>query len=223
MCFHTNTNVLLYIHKVRYIYLNGLLFCFIMYIFFPGSQEMKFIKAIENGTTLWQCVDCERNFKKRDLFAQHYKFVHLKQRPKLRSCHLCSEKVPTQCRPFHMEQVHGIPLPTCGACGKKFAFPNQVLRHQRTYHMGEKQFTCAICDMKFITKTLLSNHSIIHTALRPYQCSYCDKSFRWKKNLKTHIFMHLDVRKHVCQICNESFVQQSSLKYHITKRHTEIL
>ncbi|XP_047518959.1 oocyte zinc finger protein XlCOF15-like [Pieris napi] len=190
---------------------------------FPDERDIKFIKRVDNGTTVWQCADCDRNFKRRDLLSQHYKHVHLKQRPKLRSCHLCPEKVPTQCRPFHMEKAHGLPLPTCGACGKKFAFPNQVLRHQKVYHMGEKQFTCAICEMKFVSNGLLLKHSIIHTGLRPYKCSYCDKSFRWKKNLKTHIYMHLDVRKHVCSICNESFVQQSSLKYHITKRHTEML
>ncbi|XP_022125723.2 zinc finger protein 189 isoform X3 [Pieris rapae] len=187
------------------------------------ERDIKFIKRVENGSTEWQCADCGRNFKKRALLTQHYKYVHLKQRPKLRSCHMCSEKVPTQYRPFHMEKAHGLPLPSCGACGKKFAFPNQVLRHQKEYHMGEKQLTCAICEMKFVSNTLLLKHSIIHTGLRPYKCSYCDKSFRWKKNLKTHIYMHLDVRKHVCNICNESFVQQSSLKYHITKRHTDML
>ncbi|CAK1554356.1 unnamed protein product [Leptosia nina] len=190
---------------------------------FKYWREDKFQIVDEGGLPAYQCVDCGRTFKKRDHFSQHYKFVHLKMRPKLRSCHLCNIKVPTQYRPFHMEQAHGLPAPTCGACGKKFAFPNQVLRHQKIYHMGEKQFTCGVCDMKFASKRMLSNHSIIHTALRPYKCNYCDKSFRWKKNLKTHIYMHLDVRKHVCQICEESFVQQTSLKYHMTKKHAETL
>ncbi|CAG4958918.1 unnamed protein product [Colias eurytheme] len=186
-------------------------------------RTVKVLRKEEDGIIVWQCVDCGRNFKKRDHFSQHYKFVHLKMRPKLRSCHLCNEKVPTQNRPFHMEIAHGLPAPSCGACGKKFAFPNQVLRHQKAYHMGEKRFTCTICDMKFASNSLLMTHTIKHTALRPYKCSYCEKSFRWKKNLKTHVHMHLDVRNHVCRICGESFVQQSSLKYHMTKRHLEAM
>ncbi|XP_038221015.1 zinc finger protein 32-like isoform X1 [Zerene cesonia] len=188
-----------------------------------GWRTVKFIRKEQDGTPLWQCVDCGRDFKKRDNFAQHYKFVHLKLRPKLRSCHLCNEKVPTQNRPFHMEAAHGLPAPSCGACGKKFAFPNQVLRHQKAYHMGEKQYKCAVCDMQFASNALLVTHSIKHTALRPHRCGYCEKTFRWKKNLKTHVHMHLDVRKHVCRVCDESFVQQSSLKYHMTKRHMDAM
>lgn len=60
------------------------------------------------------------------LFAQHYKHVHLKLRPKLRACYLCEVKVPGHMRRRHMEEAHGVPRPQCNACGKKFAFPFQV-------------------------------------------------------------------------------------------------
>lgn len=155
--------------------------------------------------------------------VQHYRHVHLRLRPKLRSCYFCETRVPGHLRAFHLEKEHGIPAPTCGACGKKFAYPFQVLRHQKNDHMGEKMFRCEVCDMKFASQGNLSQHFIKHTAVRIHKCEYCEKTFKWKKNLRTHILMHLDDRRHVCCLCKEAFVQQTSLKYHITKRHPEMV
>ncbi|XP_063390822.1 zinc finger protein 707-like isoform X10 [Cydia fagiglandana] len=175
----------------------------------------------DDGTETYTCDECGNGFKKRNHFSQHYRHVHLKLRPKLRSCHLCHLKVPAHMRAFHLETVHGWPAPSCGACGKKFAYPFQVLKHQKVYHMGEKSYTCEICSMQFVSKYRLSQHAIKHTELRKHKCSFCGKAFRWRNNLKTHIMIHLDDRAWVCPLCGEGFVQQSSLKYHMSKRHPD--
>ncbi|XP_052745629.1 protein krueppel-like [Bicyclus anynana] len=121
-------------------------------------------------------------------------------------------------RAFHMEQ-HGLPAPSCGSCGKKFAYPHQVLRHQKTYHMGERNFPCNTCNLKFATNYALKYHERTHSPNKPFSCEYCKKCFRWKKSLKTHLMIHLGVKNHECSICKAAFVQQSSLKYHLTKQH----
>lgn len=151
---------------------------------------------------------------------QHYKHVHLKQRPKLRSCHLCDVRVPGHLRALHMEE-HGLKAPTCNACGKKFYYPFQVIRHQQSFHMGEKNFECRICHMKFAKQTALNRHSATHSSKKPFKCDFCPKAFKWKKNLKTHVDMHLDIRQYMCQFCEKAFVQSSSLKYHLTKHHPD--
>lgn len=175
----------------------------------------------EDGSHNYKCSSCIKVYKAVANVVQHYRHVHLKLRPKLRSCYQCEVRVPGYLRAFHMEKEHGIPAPTCGACGKKFSYPFQVLRHQKNYHMGERKFTCESCDKTFTSRANLSQHQMTHSSVRPFKCDYCEKSFKWKKHLKTHLMIHLDVKRHVCTVCQEAFVQHTSLKYHIIRRHPD--
>ncbi|XP_068625819.1 zinc finger protein 892-like isoform X4 [Battus philenor] len=175
----------------------------------------------EEGIKLHSCNTCKKRFMKRNHFIQHYKLVHLKLRQKFRSCYLCDEKVTAHLRAAHLEEKHGIPAPTCNACGRKFAFPNEVVRHQKYYHMGEKKFQCSDCGKRFSYKALLTQHVIMHTTLRAFTCQICEKSFKREKTLRTHLRIHLNDRRYVCKICKEAFVQIGSLKYHMIKRHPE--
>nr|XP_032526293.1 gastrula zinc finger protein XlCGF8.2DB-like [Danaus plexippus plexippus] len=195
-----------------------------------GTKEKKDINSevyftvttADDGTKDFTCTICQHVFKKRQNFSQHYKHVHLKQRPKLRSCHMCDVKVPAYMRAFHMEE-HGLPAPSCGACGKKFSYPFQVLQHQKYYHMGERKFACEFCDLRFRSRYGLTKHTIKHTGERSFKCDFCDKGFKWKNNLRIHLMMHLNDKRHVCTVCEEAFVQTSSLKYHIVKRHPDLV
>ncbi|CAH2108942.1 unnamed protein product [Euphydryas editha] len=152
------------------------------------------LKEDTDGSQLYSCKTCSNVFKKRDFFKQHYRHVHLKQRPKLRGCYYCNEKVAAHVRAQHLEKVHGVPAPSCGACGKKFAYPFQVLRHQKTYHMGEKKFVCDICDKSFASRGNLSQHQVKHTTGRPFKCDYCDEAFKWKKHLRRHMMTHMNLK-----------------------------
>ncbi|XP_041968594.1 zinc finger protein 506-like isoform X6 [Aricia agestis] len=179
------------------------------------------VRKSEDGTNEFVCKTCQRVFKNRPCFYQHHKEVHLKKRPKLRSCYLCDVKVPGYKRALHMETEHGLPAPACNACGKKFPYPYLVLQHQKNFHMGEKKFSCPTCDLKTTSLSLLRKHALVHVPDRPFKCNICDKQFRWKKNLESHMAIHLNDRRHVCKICFAAFVQSSSLKYHISKKHPD--
>ncbi|OWR52863.1 zinc finger protein 449, partial [Danaus plexippus plexippus] len=133
--------------------------------------------------------------RKRDCFKQHYRQVHLKQRPKLIGCYYCEEKVSPHMRAYHLEKAHGVPAPSCGACGKKFPYPFQVLRHQKTYHMGEKKFVCNVCDMTFASRGNLVQHQVKHSSLRPFKCDLCEETFKLKKHLSRHRLTHLNQRR----------------------------
>ncbi|KAL0853026.1 hypothetical protein ABMA27_012807 [Loxostege sticticalis] len=198
---------------------------FLFHLSFLGDEEqveMPYTVGERNGTKQYICTWCQKPFTFKHNFAQHYRHVHLKMRPKLRACYLCPVKVPTYMRAKHLEEAHGVPMPQCNACGKKFAFPFQVTQHQKAYHMNERDYACTVCDMRFTVPSKLAHHALKHSSIRPYQCEYCDKAFRWKKNLKTHVMAHLNDKRHVCFVCSEAFVQSSSLKYHITKKHPEL-
>lgn len=187
-----------------------------------SEGQFKLSKA-DDDTTVYICKICEKTFKKRGAFTQHYKQVHLKLRPKLRSCHLCDVKVPGYLRAFHMDETHGLPAPTCEACGKKFPYPWQVLQHQKIFHMGERKYKCLDCNMVFGKARALKLHGRKHLPEKMFKCEFCNKSFTWRNNLIIHLKIHLDIREHICSACGEAFVQPSTLKYHVTKKHPDMI
>lgn len=151
--------------------------------------------------------------------SQHYRFVHLKRRPRDRKCPNCDKKIPGHLRAYHMEEKHGVPAPTCGVCGKKFRFPCQMLQHQRKVHMGEKYAVCDICHKGFFNGLSLKLHMLTHSSERRYKCDVCSRDFRWENNLKDHMKIHAGDKRFVCRMCEKAFVQKSTLKQHCMRNH----
>ncbi|XP_041968481.1 zinc finger protein 454-like [Aricia agestis] len=176
----------------------------------------------EDGSKDFTCKMCQRVFKKQCLIYQHYVKVHLKIRPGFRGCNLCDVRVLSHLRPTHMEEAHGILRPTCNICEKKFDYQFLLLKHQRSYHMGELNFECQICSKKFEAKKGLKKHLLIHQNERPFQCTFCEKTFKLGYHLARHTRIHLNDKRFECTVCGERFVQMSSLKYHLGKRHPEV-
>ncbi|CAH4034465.1 unnamed protein product [Pieris brassicae] len=105
-------------------------------------------------------------------------------------CHFCELKVRAHLRAKHMEEKHGVPAPTCNACGRKFSYPHQVILHQKTFHMGEKNIACPVCDMKFGSKVNLYQHKVKHSTEKIHKCDYCDERFKWRKQWSRHMLKH---------------------------------
>ncbi|XP_069363835.1 zinc finger protein weckle-like isoform X31 [Maniola hyperantus] len=174
-----------------------------------------------DGTKKFTCKSCYKSFNDRQAIYQHTTQVHHNLRAKLRQCHLCDVKVPGYARAFHMEECHGVPAPSCGACGKKFAYPYQVLRHQKFDHLGESEYRCEPCNLKFENRSRYNKHQAKHRDVKAFKCELCDKTFKWDRSLSTHMLIHKDVRRHICHVCQDAFVQHSSLRYHMIKKHPE--
>ncbi|XP_052744662.1 zinc finger protein 226-like [Bicyclus anynana] len=175
----------------------------------------------DEGLIAFTCNVCDKVFRKRENFSQHYRQVHLKALPKLRGCRLCDVKVSPNLRAFHME-THGLPAPMCKVCGKKFSRPSEVLRHQRFYHMGEAKFRCEPCDAGFLNKYSLQRHMAKHSSEKPFKCNLCEKAYKWKSNLQSHMLLHENKKPHVCKVCDRGFVQSGNLRIHIAKRHPNL-
>ena len=54
----------------------------------------------------------------------------------------------------------------------------------------DKRCVCKVCDKKFKSASILSQHMLIHTGVKPFKCNLCDKGFSRSDSLKQHIAKH---------------------------------
>ncbi|CAF1090693.1 unnamed protein product, partial [Brachionus calyciflorus] len=54
----------------------------------------------------------------------------------------------------------------------------------------DELFTCDQCFMKFLTKELLTEHTVKHTGERPFDCEICGMKFSHKFALRAHLLSH---------------------------------
>ncbi|XP_023939879.2 zinc finger protein 62 isoform X3 [Bicyclus anynana] len=184
--------------------------------------EIFTLKQNEDGTRKYKCKKCEKCFKSTTEVRTHNTFVHLKMsRPNHARCRICNVEVSIRDRVSHMEKEHGKPPPTCGACGKKFTTPALLLRHQKQFHLRERDHKCDKCDYASLTAYHLNLHKKIHEEEREFVCDLCNSSFKWKSTLTKHMLIHLNIRPHKCPVCEYRCIQKPSLRSHISKKHPE--
>lgn len=115
---------------------------------------------------------------------------------------------------------------SCDICSVKCTLKENLKRHMRTIHGGEKiRHSCSIadCNSTFATNILRDKHlQEIHGVERKtYSCTQCDASFLQKSCLKSHIrFIHEGVQLK-CDICDKSFARVCNLTQHV-KTHKSI-
>ncbi|XP_075989340.1 uncharacterized protein LOC142985194 isoform X1 [Anticarsia gemmatalis] len=173
-------------------------------------SEMHIIKKPE----IFICANCNRQFKRKNSLAEHMMDVHIEK--KCLHCHL---KFPRKKYLFHMNEIHGVPMPTCGVCGLRALWKSTLIRHQRIVHLKEKKKVCGVCGKKFGSGSSLSDHMITHEQKRIFKCDICMKDFARKECYKTHCRIHTGERPFKCNICETAFIHRQSLKFHVKRHH----
>jgi len=216
----------------------------------------KSLKHHNNANPVMTCKFCKESFEGKLNFEEHCKTKHGKQDELLENglikCMLCSKKVKSSSMKNH-KISHGS-MEQCPLCYKEYQGKINLRSHIKTIHksLEEKlylleenkddlKFNCEKCDLKFLTKFLLSKHNKSqHNILlqknsenqdrKNIFCNLCLIQFPRTKILKEHqervhvseieksLIGNEEIKhsllKVKCQFCENKFVNKSSMKYH---------
>ncbi|CAG9813695.1 unnamed protein product [Phaedon cochleariae] len=203
-------------------------------------KQSKFRRKKSDINAPFTCPACPKTFTRKFDMHKHIKSKHPTEastvQPSIRSqnlqvvekckvtrkdggayfaCDICQQEFNdssqfTRHRKAHFERNTHI----CKVCGKTFKCSAHLKRHVEHLHRGVKNFTCAICDLKFATKFSLEEHLNIHTDNRPFVCEICGKAFKQKSSLYVHNLYHNDNFPFSCDLCRKRFRRKGDLVVH---------
>ncbi|MCL4130360.1 UNVERIFIED_CONTAM: hypothetical protein GTU68_063146, partial [Idotea baltica] len=103
-----------------------------------------------------------------------------------------SVKAPIRLGESSRRNVHPGPrskIRKCPFCNYFSSRSNNVERHIKFRHTGEKPTPCPLCPRRFTLKQELESHMRVHTGEKPHQCRHCLFRFARKSQLKKHLLM----------------------------------
>lgn len=103
---------------------------------------------------------------------------------------------------------------SCRCCNKNVS--KVLFKRHMALHNGE--WTCEICNKKFVAEKALKIHHTTHTGERPHQCKSCPKRFLKKEALDVHMRYHGQPkpgRTFHCEICFKGVTSKRSLNRHL--------
>ncbi len=136
---------------------------------------------------------------------------------------------------FHQESTRHYVCPDCH--GQKFYSLAKVLKHDRKFHTGVKDYECRLCDAEVTDIVVhmkvgdISTHSHtyitqpyfimqVHNTEKKFVCSDCPMRFRHKNSLIRHMCQHTGERPYACDACDAAFIAPHRLKEHIVRCHS---
>jgi len=105
----------------------------------------------------------------------------------------------------HVKTHLGIKQYTCIVCNAKFVCKSDVMKHIRCSHTNPRPIQCPKCPKRFKSKFYLAEHDNVHKGVRPYSCTDCGQSYHHKVSLQIHMKSHLPPQNLACEYCGKVF------------------
>ncbi|XP_069610910.1 uncharacterized protein [Ranitomeya imitator] len=102
---------------------------------------------------------------------------------------------------------------SCPICQKCYTRKSNLVNHQKS-HSGEPPYSCSECGKCYNNKSSLIIHQRIHTGETPYSCSQCGKGYRKRSHLVMHQRSHTGVKPYTCLECGKGYNNKSNLVIH---------
>ncbi|KAG7208934.1 hypothetical protein KM043_015112 [Ampulex compressa] len=119
----------------------------------------------------------------------------------------------------HVKTHLGIKQYTCILCNAKFVCKSDVMKHIRCSHTNPRPIQCPKCPKRFKSKFYLTEHDNVHKGVRPYCCTDCGQSYHHKVSLQIHMKSHLPPQNLACEYCGKVFPYRTRLLSHIASVH----
>lgn len=119
----------------------------------------------------------------------------------------------------HVKTHLGIKQYTCVVCNAKFVCKSDVMKHIRCSHTNPRPIQCPKCPKRFKSKFYLTEHDNVHKGVRPYCCTDCGQSYHHKVSLQIHMKSHLPPQNLACEYCGKVFPYRTRLLSHIASVH----
>ncbi|XP_070166377.1 zinc finger protein 182 isoform X2 [Polyergus mexicanus] len=119
----------------------------------------------------------------------------------------------------HVKTHLGIKQYTCVVCNAKFVCKSDVMKHIRCSHTNPRPIQCPKCPKRFKSKFYLAEHDNVHKGVRPYSCTDCGQSYHHKVSLQIHMKSHLPPQNLACEYCGKVFPFRTRLLGHIASVH----
>uniref|UniRef100_A0A8C0XQ09 C2H2-type domain-containing protein n=1 Tax=Castor canadensis TaxID=51338 RepID=A0A8C0XQ09_CASCN len=87
-----------------------------------------------------------------------------------------------------------------------------------------KDFMCELCGKTFSERNTMDTHKLIHTVGKQWTCSVCDKKYVTEYMLQKHVQLtHDKVEAQSCQLCGTKVSTRASMSRHMRRKHPEVL